>query len=41
MSIAFYFSRFEDLYTTYCKNWVDYKKIRLQLRKLGTKHPTN
>ena len=28
-----YFSWYEDLYTTYCANWADFKKVRLLLRK--------
>ena len=36
ITFASYFRRYEDLYTTDCTNWADFKKVRLPLRKLGT-----
>ena len=35
-----YFMRYDDLYTTYCANWSDSKKVRLLLRKLDTTEHT-
>ena len=36
IAFASHFRRYEDFYNTDCTNWIDFKKFRLLLRKLGT-----